>query len=176
MAGTETYWNPCPFIDPTWKNMCRYYIYGLNQHLNLLLLEIHFLCQVWIGTFCELSRLYQIIHITYVNHTWLVVWNMIFFSIICGIILPNWLSYVSRWLKPATRYIRQFFHLGFFGPYSKAEQLHRQILSRKEILGTVRRFCWTNPPSDVIKYSYGVLNQLSYLRGPTLYVFASKFM
>ena len=22
------------------------YIYGLNQHLNLLLLEIHFLCQV----------------------------------------------------------------------------------------------------------------------------------
>ena len=34
---------------------------------------------------------------------WLVVWNMAFiFHFIYGIILPNWLSYFSRWFKPPT--------------------------------------------------------------------------
>ena len=39
---------------------------------------------------------------------WLVVWNMFYFSIQCGIIIPTD-SYFSEWLKPLTRHVFVFF-------------------------------------------------------------------
>ena len=42
---------------------------------------------------------YNYIYIYIIYKYWLVVWNIFYFSIIYGIILPNWQKSFSRWLK-----------------------------------------------------------------------------